>query len=552
MTMFTHPSLSILAIAAEHHPELRSFFSYLRSISHLELSVNSEIPSDLSPYDVIITADTAGFNEDCDPLNRFVAAGGGWLGLVQLSDKPLPEIFGAQTGQVGPAAELRVMFDNPNHAMAKRLPDRLYLPGVYRPLAQQADDTELILYADWHYDHSPMLLARPVGEGKVACTTLQAYRVPAFQQILYRLLRYLAGYNDGHQTLGVGLLGYALSVGKIHGLGAQVTPGLELKAACDLSPGRLKQAGQDFPDLKTYESADAFAADPGIDLVIITTPPNSHAKLAIQMMAAGKHVVCEKPLAISQKETAVMIEMAEKQRVHLSCHQNRRWDVDYLAIKQALAGGAIGDLFYLETFVGGFNHPCGLWHSHDEISGGLAYDWGAHYLDWIVGLIPERIQTVISTRQKRVWHDVTNADQERIQIRFAGGQEAEFIHSDIAAVRKPKWYLLGTDGAIIGYWKNVVEYEMDPVVYFKQHDIPATEMPADLRLHRRHPSGQIVTQKLAVPERKHYLFHQNIADHLLTGEPIVAPLEHSVRVVAILEAAAKSAANGGTMEVLDG
>ena len=552
MTMFTHPSLSILAIAAEHHPELRSFFSYLRSISHLELSVNSEIPSDLSPYDVIITADTAGFEADCDHLNRFVAAGGGWLGLVQLSDKPLPEIFGAQTGQVGPAAELRVMFDNPNHAMAKRLPDRLYLQGVYRPLAQQADDTELILYADWHYDHSPMLLVRPVGEGKVACTTLQAYRVPAFQQILYRLLRYLAGYNDGHQTLGVGLLGYALSVGKIHGLGAQVTPGLELKAACDLSPGRLKQAGQDFPDLKTYESADAFAADPGIDLVIIATPPNSHAKLAIQMMAAGKHVVCEKPLAISQKETAVMIEMAEKQGVHLSCHQNRRWDVDYLAIKQALAGGAIGDLFYLETFVGGFNHPCGLWHSHDEISGGLAYDWGAHYLDWIVGLIPERIQTVISTRQKRVWHDVTNADQERIQIRFAGGQEAEFIHSDIAAVRKPKWYLLGTDGAIIGYWKDVVEYEMDPVVYFKQHDIPATEMPADLRLHRRHPSGQIVTQKLAVPERKHYLFHQNIADHLLTGEPIVAPLEHSVRVVAILEAAAKSAANGGTMEVLDG
>jgi hypothetical protein len=112
----------------------------------------------------------------------------------------------------------------------------------------------------------------------------------------------------------------------------------------------------------------------------------------------------------------------------------------------------------------------------------VAYDWGGHYLDWIVGLIPERIKTVICTRHKRVWHDVTNADQERIQIRFAGGQEAEFIHSDIAALRKPKWYLLGTEGAIIGYWKDVVEYEMDPVVYFEQHDIPATEMPADLTL----------------------------------------------------------------------
>jgi len=550
--MMIHPRISILAIASEHQPVLRSFFSYLHSISHIQLSFNAEIPTDLSAYDVVITADTAGFNESCAHLEHFVSAGGGWLELVQVSDKPLPEIFGAQTGQIGPETELRVMFVDPDHGMAKRLPDALYLNNVYRPLVPQADDAEPILYADWHHNHSPMLITRAVEEGKVACTTLQAYDEPAFQQVLYRLLRYLAGYNDGQHALGVGILGYAPSVGKIHGLGAQVTTGLELKAACDLNPERLQAAGQDFPYIKTYPSADAFADDPDIDLVIIATPPNSHSNLAIQMMAAGKHVVCEKPLAISQKETDAMVEMAAKHRVHLSCHQNRRWDVDYLAIKQALTEGSIGDLFYMETFVGGFNHPCGYWHSHDEISGGLAYDWGGHYVDWIVGLIPERIETVICTRHKRVWHDVTNADQERIQIRFAGGQEAEFIHSDIAAVRKPKWYLLGTEGAIIGYWKDVVEYEVDPVVYFEQHDIPATEMPADLTLQRKHPSGQIVAQKLAVPERKHYLFHQNITDHLLTGEPIVAPLEHSMRVVAILEAAAKSAANGGTMEVLDG
>jgi len=550
--MFTHPSISILAIVTEHHPELQAFFSYLRSISHLALIVKSELPSDLSPYDVLITFDSANFDEHRDHLNGFVAAGGGWLGLVQLSDEGLPEIFGAQTGQVGPAAELRVMFDDPDHAMATRLPEAFYLKDVYRPLVYPADDTELILHADWHYTHSPIMLARPVGKGKVACTTLQAYGDPAFQQILYRLLRYLAGCNDEHQMLGVGLLGYAPSVGKLHGLGVQKTPGLRLLAACDSSPQRLSQVREDFPDIRIGESADALAADPQIDLVIITTPPNSHAVLAIEMMAAGKHVVCEKPLAMSRKETAAMIEMADRQRVHLCCHQNRRWDTDYLAIKQALLEGMIGDLFYLETFVGGFIHPCGYWHSHAEISGGLSYDWGAHYLDWIVSLIPQPILTVTCTRHKRVWHDVTNADQERIQIRFSDGQEAEFIHSDIAAVRKPKWYLLGTSGAIIGAWKDVIHYEIDPVVYFEQCDIPATEMPASLTLHSRHRSGQIVTQKLALPQRKHYLFHQNIADHLLTGEPIVAPLADSVRVVAILEAAARSAANGGSMEVLDG
>ena len=98
----------------------------------------------------------------------------------------------------------------------------------------------------------------------------------------------------------------------------------------------------------------------------------------------------------------------------------------------------------------------------------------------------------------------------------------------------------------------MVEYQIDPDLYFEKHDIPATEMPSDLTLYVRHASGQIVTQNLAIPKRQHYLFHQNIADHLLSGEPLVAPLEHSVRVVAILEAAAKSAANGGTLEVLDG
>jgi predicted dehydrogenase len=505
----------------------------------------------LSPYDVVVTENTAAFADDNEQLTKFVHRGGGWLGLVKLSDKPLPRLFGVQPRSLGPEAELRVLFKNKDHPLATRLPEAVYLKGCHQPLDKASEDTETVLYADWHYQHSPVLVSRPAGEGHVACTTLQAYDDPAFQQILYRLLRLLAGHFEPHRNYAVGLLGYAQSVGQPHGLGIEATPGLILRAACDLDKERLRQAQEDFSEVKIYDSADGLAKDPEVDIVIVATPPNTHADLSLQMMAAGKHVVCEKPLALNGKETAAMLEMAEKQGVHLSCHQNRRWDVDYLAIKQAVADGLIGDLFYLETFVGGFNHPCGYWHSHDAVSGGTSYDWGAHYLDWVVSLMPGQVSTVIATRHNRVWHDVTNADQERIQIRFAGGLEAEFIHSDIAAVRKPKWYLLGTKGAIVGHWRDVTSYEADPIVYFHEHDIPATEMVPDLTLYHRHHSGQIVAQKLALPEREHYLFHRNLADHLLTGEPIVAPLEDSVRVVGILEAAARSAAKGGTVEVLN-
>ncbi|UCG13118.1 MAG: Gfo/Idh/MocA family oxidoreductase [Deltaproteobacteria bacterium] len=551
-TVIVHPPISVLFVSEKDEPSLGPLLSYLRSIRHVKLTMAARLPNDLSPYDVVATANTAAFTDTSDHLTNFVRTGGGWFGLVHLSEKPLPEIFGAQPTVLGPVNELRVLFTDSRNPLAARLPDAIYVNGRFQTFDKTAATAETILYADWRYQHCPVLVYHSVGEGQVACSTLQGYDHAVVQQIVYRLLCQLAGQPPSERTLGVGLLGYAQSVGKAHGLGIEATDGLILRAACDLDQQRLQQAQQDFPNLKTYDSAGALANDPEVDVVIVTTPPNTHAMLSLQMMAAGRHVVCEKPLALNRKETAAMAELAEKHQVHLSCHQNRRWDVDYLAIRQALAEGLIGELFYLETFVGGFNHPCGYWHSHDAISGGTAYDWGAHYLDWVVSLIPERVSTVTSTSQKRVWHDVTNADQERIQVRFAGGQEAEFIHSDIAAVRKPKWYLLGTEGAIVGHWRDVSTYEIDPILYYHQHDIPATEMVPDLTLHRRHRSGQIVAQKLALPKREYYLFHCNLADHLLTGEPIAAPLDDSLRVVEILEAAARSAANGGAVEVLDG
>jgi predicted dehydrogenase len=549
--MIHHSSISVLVVIPGDDSPVQPWLSYLRTIPHIELTIAPVLPDDLARFHVVVSGNEALSEVHLGALTRFVQQGGGWIGLFGGSVTPLPDLFGAQATPAGPAAELRVMFRKADHPLAMRLPDAVYLSSPYQALEAEAEGTEIILYADWRYQHSAMLVSRSVGAGRVACTTLQAYGHPGFQQILYRILLDLAGRPAGDRVLGVGILGYSPFVGQAHGLGIEATPGLALRAACDLNPKRLEQVRRDFPGLKTLESAAGLAEDPAIDVVFIATPPNTHSDLSVQMMAAGKHVVCEKPLALNGAETDRMVEAADRQQVHLGCHQNRRWDVDYLAIRQALQEGRIGELFYIETFVGGFAHPCGYWHSHDEISGGTTYDWGAHYLDWIVSLIPERVVSVIGTRHNRVWHDVTNADQERVQVRFAGGQEAEFLHSDIAAVRKPKWYLLGTEGAILGRWRDVASYEVDPVLYYDRHDIPATEMTPDLTLHRRHSSGQIVTQKLALPERRHFVFHRNLADHLITGEPLEAPLEDSVKVVAILEAAARSAAKGGNVEYLD-
>ena len=62
---------------------------------HLRLTVEPELPEDLSPYDVVVTLDTARYTNNHKHLREFVEAGGGWIGLVHRSEKPLPEIFGA-------------------------------------------------------------------------------------------------------------------------------------------------------------------------------------------------------------------------------------------------------------------------------------------------------------------------------------------------------------------------------------------------------------------------------------------------------------------------
>ena len=93
-----------------------------------------------------------------------------------------------------------------------------------------------------------------------------------------------------------------------------------------------------------------------------------------------------------------------------------------------------------------------------------------------------------------------------------------------------------------------MQSEFDHDHYYQRHDIPATEMVPDLTVFRRHHSGNVIRMNPAIPDRNHYQFHNNLADHLLLGEPIAAPLSDSVKVVAILETAARSMAQGGTIE----
>jgi predicted dehydrogenase len=224
----------------------------------------------------------------------------------------------------------------------------------------------------------------------------------------------------------------------------------------------------------------------------------------------------------------------------LAVYQNRRWDADYLALKRLVASGAIGEVFHYESFVGGFGHPCNFWHSDEEVSGGAVYDWGSHYLDWALDLLPQQIEHVTATTHKRRWHDVTNADHTRVLIRFTDGVEAEFVHSDLAAAPKPKWYVLGTEGAIVGSWRDERAISRNSVGALVEERFAAADSPARLTLH----SADGSVTEAAIPPPPAYPFHRELADFVLTGVPMSVTALGSRRNVAVMEAATASARDG--------
>ena len=196
-------------------------------------------------------------------------------------------------------------------------------------------------------------------------------------------------------------------------------------------PGRISR------DCTPTPTARSLAADPDVDVAIVATPPAHHAALALELLRAGKHVVIEKPMCLRTDDADLLIRTAAEVDRVVTVHQSRRWDQDWLAVRRVLHQGGLGEVFNIETFVGGFEHPCRAWHSEDSISGGAVYDWGSHHVDWIIQQYGSAPQRVLCTTHSRVWLDTSNVDQLSLWMQWADGREATFRQSESAPSAAP-------------------------------------------------------------------------------------------------------------------
>jgi predicted dehydrogenase len=429
-------------------------------------------------------------------------------------------------------------------SLTRRLPEEFPITDSLVRLDLSGESVPVLQVSIGFQDHT-VLSERQVGDGRVVVTGVGGASRAGFDPDIARLLRRALGPPAGvlaERRIGLGILGYGSygGMGLHHGLAARATAGMELLAVCDSDPGRLKAAEESFPELRTSVSSDDLAADEDVDVVVIATPPVTHCPLGLAMLRAGKHVVLEKPMCITLGESDDLMAAAAEQGTTLTVHQSRRFDADFVTLRRLVAAGALGDVFNVETFVGGFEHPCRAWHSDVKISGGAVYDWGSHHLDWILQLMDGFPTTLAAHGHKRVWRDVTNLDQVRVRLAWDDGREAEFLQSDVAGVRRPKFFVQGTTGTLAGWYRPLLLERLEPGVgYVGEHSHHA-EAPVEVLLARRE-AGIGLTETRVPPARvPRHVFHRNLADHLEFGEPLAVTPESARRVVALLEAAVRS------------
>lgn len=332
------------------------------------------------------------------------------------------------------------------------------------------------------------------------------------------------------------LIGYG-GMGRWHVEKLRTLPEFEIAGVYDILSERRKAAVKD--GLTAYDSLESLLADASVELVTIATPNDLHRPIAIQAMAAGKHVISEKPVTLSSRDLQAMIDASRKYGRIFSVHQNRRWDEDFLIIKQIYDQNSLGRVFNIESRVHGSRGVPGDWRNTWLQGGGMILDWGVHMLDQLLMLVDEPVVSTFCT----VSH-VTNDEVDdgfKAIITFGNGLTAQVEVGTSNFINLPRWYMQGENGtAVIHDWAlngeivKVSDWEKrDAVPVVTAAGLTKTMAPRTEETIQRYPLPKVTSDV-----RDYY---RNIARAIRGEEKQLVTHSQMMRVMRLMEACFKSA-----------
>lgn len=181
--------------------------------------------------------------------------------------------------------------------------------------------------------------------------------------------------------LKVGIIGVG-GISGVHIAGYKACPDVELYAFCDINEKRLKEKGELHGVTRLFTSAEEMVALPELDMVSVCTWNSAHASCTITALNAGKHVLCEKPMALNTEEALAMQDAAKKNGKLLMIGFVRRFGNDCRIVKDFIEAGDFGDIYYAKaTYLRRNGNPGGWFGDKSRSGGGPLIDLGVHVID---------------------------------------------------------------------------------------------------------------------------------------------------------------------------
>ena len=343
------------------------------------------------------------------------------------------------------------------------------------------------------------------------------------------------------QPLKVGIVGYGFATKTFHAPLIHSVCGLELAAISSSNPEKV---AADLPEIDVAPSPQALFARPDIDLVVIPTPNATHAPLAAEALAAGKHVVVDKPFTLDAPEARDLLRRAEQAGRVLSVFHNRRWDADFLTVKALIASEQLGRLTHFESHFDRYRPDVpDRWRDSADKGGGLWYDLGSHLLDQSLQLFgpPQTIALDIAHQREKAravdwFHAVLHYDQLRVILHA----------SALVPAPGPRFVLHGTRGSFVKFGLDPQEDALKTGREPGSPDWGIDSLPGTLTTAC---SDGLASRILDGEAGDYARYYVGIRDAILTNAPNPVPATEALQVMRLIELGLTSAEEGRTLEV---
>ncbi|MCW5912309.1 MAG: Gfo/Idh/MocA family oxidoreductase [Cyclobacteriaceae bacterium] len=338
------------------------------------------------------------------------------------------------------------------------------------------------------------------------------------------------------QPIQTAILSYGMSGEVFHAPLLHAHKGFEIAAIVQRSKDTAKQH---YPQCNVVRTIDEVISDPSIELVVVNTPNELHFNQASRALLAGKHVVVEKPFTVTLHEADQLIQLAcEKSRL-LTVFQNRRWDGDFLTLKQVFEKQWVGRVVELEAHYDRFRNYIepNTWKEETGIGKGILYNLGSHMLDQVVVLfgMPRYIDARIGIQRTNGKVD----DFYDLRLTYPG---VNVIVKSSYLVREPgpRYQLHGTEGSFVAS-SNVDPQEQA----LKEKKIPGSEgwgaMPEETwgKLNTT-IKGKHVEKRIETIPGNYLGFYDNVYEAVRKGHELAVKPEQVRDVIRLIEAAYQS------------